>query len=142
MKRAVFGTHHSISEAHSAVIELQEKILSAQETQSALVERVSELEKEVTRLKNWEADKSRYELTEIAPGILALSIKESMRNGEPLHRICANCASEGKKSYLQRHPGGPGTYRLRCNVCREEVLIREREPQIGLVGYGGTDREN
>jgi hypothetical protein len=92
---------------NAAVIELQEKILSAQSAQSGLVDRVSELEKEVARLKAWDADKARYQLAEIGPGILALEIKESMRNGEPFHRICANCAANGKKFYLQQHISGP-----------------------------------
>jgi hypothetical protein len=39
-----------------AVIELQEKILTAQHTQAALVERVRELEKEVASFKDWKAD--------------------------------------------------------------------------------------
>ena len=82
---------------NAAVIDLQEKILSAQAAQSSLIQTVSDLEKEMARLKDWEADKSRYELTELAPGIVAFSIRESMRNGEPFHRICANCCAKGKK---------------------------------------------
>ena len=38
---------------NAAVIELQEKILAAQAAQFALVERVGELEKEVTRFETW-----------------------------------------------------------------------------------------
>jgi hypothetical protein len=92
---------------NAAVIELQEKILSAQQSQSALIETVGNLENEVARLKAWEADKARYQLTEIGPGMVAFSIKEGMRNGEPFHRICANCCAGGKKSYLQQHSSGP-----------------------------------
>src|ERR1700680_505522 len=68
---------------NGAIIELQEKILSAQQAQSALIEAVGNLEKEVARLKSWEEDKARYKLTEIAPGVVALSLKEGMRTGEP-----------------------------------------------------------
>jgi uncharacterized coiled-coil DUF342 family protein len=42
---------------NAAVIELQEKILSAQAAQSALVERIGELEKQVAGFKAWEAQK-------------------------------------------------------------------------------------
>jgi uncharacterized protein YlxW (UPF0749 family) len=45
-----------------AVIELQKEILAAQAAQSALVQSVSDLEKEVARLNDWEADKNRYQL--------------------------------------------------------------------------------
>ena len=72
---------------NTAVIELQEKSPIAQEAQSTLVSRVGELENEVDRLKAWEADKARYELAEIGSGVVALAIKEAMRNGEPPHYI-------------------------------------------------------
>jgi hypothetical protein len=108
---------------NAAVIELQEKILSAQETQSSLAQQVSDLEKEVARLKDWEADKKRYELTELGPGIVAFSIKETMRNGEPVHRICANCFSGGKKSYLQQHVRGAHVDVFQCNVCGERLTV-------------------
>jgi hypothetical protein len=85
---------------------LQKELLAAQRTQSDLVTRVGELEKEVTRLQDWEADKARYQLAETAPGIVALSVKAEMRNGEPFHRICATCCAAGKKSYLQQHIRG------------------------------------
>jgi uncharacterized protein YlxW (UPF0749 family) len=57
---------------NAAVIELQEKILSAQRSQSTLIETVSELEKKIAEMKAWESDKQRYELKAIAPGIFAL----------------------------------------------------------------------
>ena len=120
---------------NGAVIELQEKILSAQQTQSALIEQVGNLEKEVARLKDWEADKQRYQLTELAPGVVAFSIKEAMRNGEPFHRICANCCASGKKSYLQQHIRGEYFDQYKCHSCGEEIGIdKGNPPQTG--GWG------
>lgn len=116
---------------NAAIIELQEKILSAQQTQSALVEKVEkvgDLEKEVGCLKDWEADKKRYQLTELAPGLVALSIKEAMRNGEPFHRICANCCANGKKSYLQQHIHGPHYDHYKCHGCGEELGVHKGTP--------------
>jgi uncharacterized protein YlxW (UPF0749 family) len=49
---------------NAAVIELQEKILSAQQSQAALVERVHELEKEVAGFDQWETERKRYALTD------------------------------------------------------------------------------
>lgn len=108
---------------NAAVIELQEKILAAQQAQSTLVKTVGDLEAEVASLKNWEADKARYQLAELAPGIVVLAIKELMRNGEPFHRICANCASNGKKSYLQQHIRGTSVDRYKCNSCGEDLTV-------------------
>jgi len=113
---------------NGAIIELQEKILTAQQAQSALIETVSNLEKEVTRLKNWEADKQRYQLAELAPGIVALSIKETMRNGEPFHRICADCAANGKKFYLQQHVRGTYYDEFRCKGCGAELPVNKGTP--------------
>lgn len=108
---------------NAAVIELQEKILSAQSAQSTLVKTVGDLEEEVTNLKNWEADKARYQLAELGPGVVVLAIKDAMRNGEPFHRICANCASNGKKSYLQQHVRGTSVDRYKCNSCGEVLTV-------------------
>jgi hypothetical protein len=30
-----------------------------------------------------------------------------MRGSEPFHRICADCAANGRKCYLQQHIRGP-----------------------------------
>jgi hypothetical protein len=113
---------------NAAVIELQEKILTAQHAQSLLVEQVSQLEKEVARLKDWEADKKRYELTELAPGVVSFSIKETMRSGEPFHRICANCCANGKKSYLQPHVQGRYYDEFGCNECGETFRVNKGTP--------------
>jgi hypothetical protein len=76
---------------NGAIIELQEKILAAREAQSALLERISELEKKVASFETWESEKQRYELKDIWRGSLAYVIKESMRGSESPHKICANC---------------------------------------------------
>ena len=44
---------------NAAVIELQEKVLSAQQAQSALIDRIGELEKEVAGFEKWDAEKER-----------------------------------------------------------------------------------
>ena len=82
---------------NSAVIELQENILSAQSAQAALIERISTLEKEVAGFERWDAEKERYELKEIFPGSFARAIKENARGSEPAHLICTTCYEDRKK---------------------------------------------
>ncbi|MGJ0514093.1 hypothetical protein [Methylocystis sp.] len=106
---------------NAAVIELQEKILSAQAAQSELVEAISTLKKRVAELEAWETEKQRYQLAEIASGIVCYEPKEGMRDGEPPHRLCANCYAAGQKRFLQAVQNGPSFYRFRCNACGEEV---------------------
>lgn len=76
---------------NSAVIELQEKILSAQQSQFALAEKIGNLEKEVARLEAWDTDKQRYELKDVGLGSLAYVVKEMMRESEPPHQIRTAC---------------------------------------------------
>ena len=85
---------------NAAVIELQEKILTAQSDQSALVERVRELEKEVARAKDWDAEKAKYDLQEIYPGSFAYAANPQARGAEPAHLICATCYQDRKKTIL------------------------------------------
>jgi hypothetical protein len=102
---------------NAAVVELTEKILAAEEAQSALMHQIRELEEEVMHLKDWESDKKRYQLAELAPGIVVLAIKDEMRNGEPFHRLCADCAANGKKAYLQPTAQGEFYDTYKCNAC-------------------------
>jgi hypothetical protein len=113
---------------NAAVIELQEKILTAQQAQAVLVETVGSLEKEVAQLKAWEADKQRYELKALAPGLVAFALKPTMSNGEPMHYICANCCAAGKKSYLQQHISGPYYDQFKCRGCGDEIPINKGTP--------------
>jgi len=82
---------------NAAVIELQEKILGAQQAQSALVERVGELEKQVADFEKWETEKEKYDLQEVYPQNFAYAIKESARAGAPAHLICTTCYENRKK---------------------------------------------
>lgn len=113
---------------NGAVIELQEKILAARELQTALLEQVGELEKEVARLKDWEADKKRYQLADIGNGVVGLALKPAMNNGEPIHYLCADCAAKGQKSYLQPHMRGSYYEQYKCNGCGFEIGIDKGAP--------------
>jgi Zn finger protein HypA/HybF involved in hydrogenase expression len=92
---------------NGAIIELQEKILAAREAQTALLERISDLEKEVANFKTWDAEKQKYEMKVISPGSFVYALKEQIKGTEPPHYICANCYEDGNKSFLQRKPANP-----------------------------------
>src|SRR5581483_6141929 len=70
-----------------AVIELQKEILAAQSTQSALIERVNDLEREVAQLKAWDADKARYQLKRIQTGVTVYALKDGVEGGEEPHYL-------------------------------------------------------
>ncbi len=80
-----------------AVVELLENISSAEMQQAALIKRMADLEKEIGRLKNWEAEKKRYQLADVGLGARAYTLKPGMENGETPHEICAHCYQNGRK---------------------------------------------
>lgn len=110
---------------NAAVIELQEKILTAREQQSAALERISQLEKELARFENWETEKQRYELADVGDGAVAYRLKPSMANGEPPHSICAYCYQQAIKSPLQPEARSVGrTEHLVCHECGSDLIIQ------------------
>jgi hypothetical protein len=100
MAKALQGIHNTATRDR-AVIELQKEILSAQTAQSALIEQVGNLEKEVAHLKAWDGEKQRYELKDLHRGLFAYIPKEGMESGESPHALCTNCYQHGVKSILQ-----------------------------------------
>ncbi len=76
---------------NAAVISLQEQILAAQAAQQELLERVSELQKEVDDLKAWDAEKQNYELKSIQGRSFVYVLKSGVRPSEPAHWLCATC---------------------------------------------------
>jgi len=109
---------------NAAVIELQEKILAAQQEQMALVERISELEREVRGFETWEAQKKRYQLTDYGGGTFAYALKPEEAQGEPEHRICAHCYESGHKALLQfSHNSGEGQDYFDCLRCKSRQVF-------------------
>jgi Zn finger protein HypA/HybF involved in hydrogenase expression len=108
---------------NAAVIELQEKILAAQSAQAALIEKVGALEKEMARLEAWEAEKQRYQLTDIGDGTFAYALKQSMQRGEPPHYICTNCYEQSKKSILNHLYSPNEGHLLSCSQCKTKLVV-------------------
>jgi uncharacterized protein YlxW (UPF0749 family) len=69
--KGVFASLKALSEAREGAIrntltvELTQKIMDAQAAQAELASEVSALEAEVMRLKDWNAEKTRYELKKL-----------------------------------------------------------------------------
>jgi len=115
---------HETTVRDRAIIDLQKEILAAQAAQFSRVDSVRALEKEVTQLKAWDADKQRYKLTELKPGVVAYALKEGMENGEPAHKLCASCYNSGHKSFLVEAVWNPGMARVMvCHDCGWHAYI-------------------
>jgi len=125
----------TMAEVQSKAIELNQKIISAQHdifaanaAQTALVERVRELEKQIAEMKAWEGQKQRYKLARPFAGLTVYALQKSMSNGEPPHYLCTNCFHSGKPSILQNAQPKDGWTLFRCQVCKSE----------GPTGYRGS----
>jgi hypothetical protein len=119
---------------NAAVIELQEKILTAQSAQSDLVERIRELEAKVTSFEKWEAEKERYQLTDFGDGTFAYLLKPEEARGEPPHRICAQCYQKDEKSILQFLHQSHGQDYFKCHSCGEQVFGTYAAPAQDFYG--------
>jgi hypothetical protein len=126
------------------ILEAQQALFAAQESQTASAKRISELEQEIVRLKDWSAEKQRYDLADTGQGSVAYKLKEGVEPPEPQHWICPQCYQDGKKSILKHEslPIGRADT-LVCSRCGYDVVthgVRHNQnppkPRAGAWGRG------
>lgn len=112
------------------IFEANGALMAAQTAQVTALDKIRDLEQEIMRLKDWEAEKQRYELKAIDRGAVAYMPKPGMESGEPAHWLCANCFAKGQKSFLQskgvdtsdpRRSGSLAIYG--CDACHASLKI-------------------
>jgi DNA-directed RNA polymerase subunit M/transcription elongation factor TFIIS len=118
---------------NAAVLELQVKILAAQSDQAVLVERLGALEKELARLKDWETEKARYQLTDFGENTFAYSLKPEAALGEPPHRLCPTCYDLKRQKSVLQFRGRDAFKRdiYQCPACRHEYAFGVRQQWAG-----------
>jgi rubrerythrin len=89
-------------ELNRKIADAQTALFQAQAEQTELVKTIDGLEKEIARMKNWEAEKQRYELKRYDPGVFFYALKETEASSGFIHHLCTNCYEDGKKSIIQR----------------------------------------
>jgi hypothetical protein len=102
-------------ELNRQILAAQESAIAANTAQTALIEKIGTLEKEITDLKAWDREKERYQMTDVGNGVIAFTRKPDAQGSEPFHMLCANCYEHRKKSYLQ--PTAQSRQRLRVHRC-------------------------
>jgi hypothetical protein len=108
---------------NAAVIELQEKIISAEEAHSTLTNRIGELEKEVAGLKAWDAQREQHELVHIGNGCVAFMRKPQTDAPEQPAWLCATCYENRKKSYLQFQTTFNRSSIYHCPSCNSKLAV-------------------
>ena len=117
---------------NATLMELQGRILEAQQEQSTLLQHLTELKDELKGLRDWEAEKQRYQLKELPPGILVYALKEQFMAEEPSHSLCPTCYQKGKKSLLHSNEPGNGIHRLTCYECKTQLRVGHFRPLAPL----------
>jgi rubrerythrin len=78
----------------------REQTAALEEQRNEAMANLARLESEIRTFKSWEVEKLRYELKSVWHGAMVYALKTDKRNGEPAHWLCANCYTQGKKSFL------------------------------------------
>jgi hypothetical protein len=137
-KGAIAARDQSKLEAVSR--DMSEKMLDLLQTASALeterhaaVRRCAELEDENGKLKKVAQDLERYHLYRTRGGGLCLRANPGMPEGHLVVYLCANCANEGKKTYLQPI----GRFNLQCPAGHPKIPSDEIDD--GRGGYPIVD---
>lgn len=126
IRDAVTMNEHRL-ELQSKLGDAQTSIFAVNEERATLLETVSRLEKQITSMETWEAEKQRYALDNAAVGAFVYALKEPMSGGEPPHWLCAECYGNRKKSILQvfeRTKGygmGSSDHLWKCPHCQSTV---------------------
>ena len=75
----------AVSEVNAKLVDATVVTLASQEKQSSLAQRVRELEEELMKLKDWEAQAKNYALTAVGSGIFAYLYKPLAQTSQPRH---------------------------------------------------------
>ena len=139
--QALVGIHDAkairekAAELNREILSTQASALATQADQFRLLQQISELEKQVTRLEAWNAETEKYQLYDLRhdvpgadAGALAYRLKEQEGRTEPIHLLCANCFEDRHKSILQRQMLQPGLCdAYLCHRCGS-ILYRTGHP--------------
>ena len=116
-----------------AILDAQQGLFVAQEAQSTAAKRIADLEQEIMRMKDWSAERERYQLVDVDRGAFAYMPKPGMENSQPAHWLCTNCFEQGRKSFLQfkgqgMHANGSRAEESAygCDTCKSALKINYR----------------
>jgi hypothetical protein len=118
-----------VAEISSKLIDAQHGIFAVNEERSELVQIVGALEKEIADLKAWNVEKERYQLVALASNVMAYRVKHTESSIEPTHLLCANCFTDGKKSFLNQNVRATSIDIFKCNRCGNELRADKTDGQ-------------
>lgn len=116
------GIAAATSNLMGMLFDAQRQALQLQTEHSALLREKEDLEKCLMRMREFEEEKQRYGLQEIAPGTFAYAVKPGHQGSDPPHNLCPTCYQQGVKSILQGIDPANGRKRWHCHRCNSTLL--------------------
>jgi hypothetical protein len=137
--RDITTLHAKTIALRKVILRAQSSALRAQSEQSTLLERIRQLEQKIADIEAWNAERQKYQLTEINPGQFVYTLKEQAGSAEPTHMLCANCYNHNEKAILQteiRYAGRRTVFF--CQNCGSDMFfdrtdgrnVRYRPPRL------------
>jgi len=102
------------SELKERLIETIDSVVASKEQLLTFDKRISELEKENERLKDWSVEKEKYAPKSIANGVVAYMAKDFHGLPQNEYKLCCGCFEKNMKSPLQEANEG-NTMSLICS---------------------------
>ena len=125
----------AVSDVNFRLMEAMTVALASQERHSALLTRISDLEKEINDLKIKQSAAEKYSLHKFSTGTFAYRLKDKYEEIQPGHYLCTKCNDTGIHSKLQPL----GSRRLKCTTC-QTVIQTEADPPSTPKKYVSTAR--
>ena len=113
---------------HGEILDARMAAIDAHEAQTALKQRVRDLEAEIARLKEWDGGAGRYKLQKLGTTALAYVYQAGPDGGEPPHWLCATCFDKRQKGYLVGIGRAGGTHGSsmniwQCQTCKNQIQV-------------------
>ena len=89
-----------VAKVYSQLMAANQGVLAAQDAKTELLGEISALKARISELETWEAEKQRYALQQLPPGVFVYALRQEAAASEPSHNICQTCYQRGKKSIL------------------------------------------
>ena len=122
-----------IGEMNAKILEAQQFALATHADQFSLSKRVSDLEEELMRLKDFRSEKKNYDLRNIGNTAFTYVYKPPVDSGKPPHWLCSTCCDQDRKSTLQfqgRDLINFGMNIWKCHLCNSEIRVNvDQYPQ-------------
>jgi hypothetical protein len=106
------------------ILDAQTSVFAANRERTELIDRISELKAQISKMEAWESEKKRYRLTEISGGVYQYVLKaEEISSDNPLHSICVSCYQNSTKGILQLQGIDETRAWLICATCDKKVAV-------------------